>query len=755
VIRNSKSETDSSGFEGSPSKTDEDFSGSKNSVSNANKNNAKEEKVSPAPSAEGLAPTRSDFEVFVQDALGHPLNVFGRGLFQSGPTTFAPSSNIPAPSDYVIGPGDEIRVRAWGKIDVDVQVEVDRNGQIFIPRVGTLTVAGLHLSQLEGFIHDAIARQFKDFELNVTLGRLRSIQVFVVGQALHPGVYTISSLSTLVNALFASGGPSSSGTLRDVQVKRGSEVVTHFDAYALLLRGDKSADVHLLPGDVIYIPAAGPQIAVDGNLRTPGIFEMKSGSTIEEVIQDAGGLTAIAGSARAVLEEVINHGSRRITEFPLDATALRQQPRDGDILRIFPISPKIENAVTLRGNVALPGRYLWRSGMRVSDLIPNREFLLSRSYYNNQNALDVPVGEHPFSSSSTPTHNQVSASANSALGISTDPVVSTPGIDRTVQDVRPPDVANHDTEINWNYAVIERLDPRDLTTHLLPFVLGEAISQPGSPENKELQAGDVLVVYSAKDVALPDELLAKFVRIDGQVKSPGIYRVQQGETLRDVVVRAGGLSSRAYLYASQLTRESVRVEQEARLKDLLQRISRDVLSPANLTSASTTGSSRDLTGELSIRQAYIARLGEIHPNGRVVLRLNPEANRPEDVPDFVLEDGDHFFVPSVPNTVDVLGSVYNQGALRYLPDQRAGKYLKAAGGPTREADAKREFILRADGTVVSRQAVRNLERLIIHPGDAVVVPPQLKEKNLALSLVNWTQIVSTFALSALAIKALQ
>ena len=762
-----------------------------------------------APLQPPTPPPPSDFEKFVQDTVGHPLPVFGRKLFQNPSSSFGPSTNIPAPSNYVVGPGDQILIRAWGKIDVNAPVTVDRNGQIFIPRVGTLTVAGLRVDQLTDFIHVAIAQQFKDFQLTVTMGQLRTIQVFVVGQAIRPGVHTISSLSTLVNALFESGGPLPTGSLRDIQVKRDGRTITHFDVYAFLLNGDNTADVHLLPGDIIDIPPVGPQIAIDGDVNTPAIYEMKTDSTVATAIDAAGGLTAVAETARATLEHIVNHTSRSLQEISLNAAGMRTPLKDGDILRVYPISPRMDDAVTLRGNVAQPGRYPWHSGMRVSDLIPNTDSLVTRAYYNQQNELDVSSTDHPFRSeaarverrnASPPNEtNQQGRAANQQSRVANQPYDATgapinnanqpggvpgqlspnatptrdvtaesntnrlkdiadqsPGTKVLPRDEanRVPDVASHETEINWNYAVITRLNKTDLTTQLIPFVLREAITQPASAENKSLEPGDVVVIYSRKDLGLPLELQAKFVRIDGQVKAPGIYPLVEGETLRDMVKRAGGFTPHSYLYASQLTRESVRVEQETRMHNLLEQVGQEALSPANIVRNGPSDTGANATAELEIRKAYLARLSDIHPTGRVVLQLKPKDNSLEDVPDFLLQDGDHFFVPAAPNTVDVLGNVYNMGALRYLSGQRMGKYLDAAGGATRDGDKKREFILRADGTVISRQRVSKLDKLPIYPGDAIIIPPLLKGSAATYQLLNWTQIVSAFALTALAIKGL-
>ena len=391
----------------------------------------------------GPITTRSEFEMFAEDAAGRTLHVYGRQLFDEGPTTFAPMDRVPVPADYVIGPGDQLLIRVWGKIDLDARVTVDRNGQIFLSKVGTLSVAGLRYEQLESFLHSAIANLYKDFELNVTMGQLRSIQIFILGSARQPGAYTVSSLSTLVNALFASGGPSATGSMRHIQLRRDNRVLVDFDIYDLLRRGDKSHDVQLLPGDVIYIPPVGPQVAIMGSVNEPGIYELKGETTIAAALNDAGGLTNLAETDRVLLERIENHRRRRVDDFVLDASGLQRVIRDGDKLRFFRISPQFGNAVTLRGNVAQPGRFPWHEGMRISDLIPSRNFLITSNYWNQQNHL----------------------AGNAHVDMMTD-------------------LAENSAEINWDHASIERLDEQDLSTRLISFNLGDAIGNPASPDNQ-------------------------------------------------------------------------------------------------------------------------------------------------------------------------------------------------------------------------------------------------------------------------------
>jgi protein involved in polysaccharide export with SLBB domain len=767
----------------------------------------------------GPITTKSDFERFAEDGTGQRLRVYGRRLFDEVPTTFAPVERVPVPADYVLGPGDELLIRAWGKIDLDSRVTVDRNGQVYLPRVGTLNVAGLRYEQLEGYLHAAISALFKDFELNVALGQLRSIQIFVLGSARQPGAYTVGSLSTLVNALFTCGGPSATGSMRHIQLRRGNQLLADFDMYDLVQKGDKSHDVPLLPGDVIYIPPIGAQIAISGNVNEPGIYELKGETTMAAALEGAGGLTSLAGTERVLLERIENHSSRRVEEFSLDGSGLARLLHDGDLLRIFPLSPKFENAVTLRGNVAQPGRYVWKEGMRVSDLIPSRDFLITRDFWNRENQFLPGNTGHAFrsqragqseylradesgnrrgdQSGNQPGNPRTEEFEDRSTDQYEDRSTDQPGNRRTDQLEDQPTnqlgnrrtdqptnqlgnrrddtfgsgdgsentgktmigaVGQNNAEINWEYAVIERLDDHDLSTRLLPFRLVNAIDNRSSPDNQLLRAGDVVTIFSRADLDLPIEKHASFVRVGGEVNAPGVYRVSPGESLRDVVAAAGGLTPHSYLYASLLTRVSTRHAQEEQLRQATEQMQRELFARyANATpTPGQTGA--DQQAQLGLQQAALAKLSTIKPTGRVVLEMKPDATSAGDIPDFSIEDGDTFYIPPRFGTVQVEGSVYNANAFRRQPEKQLVAYLNDAGGATREADAKRIFVIRADGTVVSRQS-RNrhgsFEKMKLLPGDAIVVPEKLKVSSKLNDFLQASQFASQTALTAAALSVVK
>ena len=686
-----------------------------------------------------VPPEPNEFQKLVASSLGRTLPLFGQNLFRDGPAVFAPVENIPATADYVIGPGDELQVRAWGQVDIDYRAMVDRNGLISIPQVGAINVAGTRYQDLTGVVRSAIGRVFRNFELVVTLGQLRSVRVFVVGHAERPGAYTVSSLSTLVNALFAAGGPSPQGSMRAIQLKRGAKVVTEFDLYDLLLAGDKSKDAALLPGDVIYIPPVGPLAAVGGSVRNPAVFELKGSTSLAQLLDLAGGLSTIAQTRRATLERIENRDKRVVDQLSLDAAALARPAKDGDLITVLAISPKFENAVTLRGNVAQALRYPYREGMRVRDLIPDKEALVTRDYYLRKN-LAV----------------QLEGNANRAgRGRETGTGQQAISQQRLLDEVR-----NLEDEINWDYAVIDRLNETDLSTTLIPFNLGKAVLENDAAQNLALKPGDVVTVFSKRDVGASVGRRSVTVHLEGEFNHSGVYQAKPGETLRQLIARAGGVTQHAYVFGAELTRESTRKQQEERLARALEQIERD-LQQASVRRAQSVLTAEDaaaLKSEQEAQRALVSRMRALRPTGRIVLEL-PEQAKLADLPDVSLEDGDRVLIPSTPSMVSVFGSVYNESSFVYRPTKSVNDYLAQAGGPRREADEGSTFVLRADGSVVSRRQsglfLGSLGSLKPMPGDAIVVPEDFERTTWVRTLKDWSQIFYQFGLGAAAIQVLK
>ena len=707
----------------------------------------------------------TEFQQMVSQTTGRQLPIFGASLFRNVPSTFAPVDDAPVTPDYVIGPGDELRLQVWGQVNENGSFIVDRTGAIQVPQLGTVHVAGVRFSELTAFLRSQFERVYRNFELNVNMGQLRSIQVFVVGQARRPGSYTIGSMSTLLNALFESGGPLPQGSLRDIQVNRAGKRLVDFDLYDLLLRGDKSKDVALMPGDVIFIPTVGAQVALVGSVNNPAIYELRNETSVAQLLDLAGGKTSVAAGSAVRLERVFEHQMRSIVQVDLEK-ADAVELKTGDIVSVNSIVDRFKDAVTLRGNVANPGRYVWHSGMRISDLIPNPDALVTRNYWIKRNQLgQMPPQYEPVPPPSGEGSLQLPADANRQQderqrGTSTAPTGgNSVGVALTqgtgVFSART-DVVLSAPDIDWSYAVVERQDPKTLETSLLPFNLGKIVKEGDQSQNLELIPGDVVTIFSTADLRVPTSQQTRFVRLEGEFASSGVYSVRPGETLRQLLTRAGGFTSDAYLYASEFTRESTRRVEQQRLREYADQLDAQVSASTAATGARALND-RDAAGaqaSASDARAAIARLRQLQPIGRIVLQLKPDSHSLEDVPDLALEDGDRFVVPRVPSSVTVEGQVYSANAFVFERGKHTRDYLRLAGGPDRQADRRRAFVLRADGSVYSRQ-YGNVEHALIFPGDTIVMPPTIQRRALLRELVDVANIIGQFGIGVAAINVLR
>ncbi len=667
----------------------------------------------------------SNFQRFVQQTTGRALPLYGQQLF-SAPSGYVPVTQAPAPNDYILGPGDEVHMQVWGSIDADRRLMINRDGQIYLPKVGAINLTGVRAGDLESVLRSKIGRIFTNFELNATLGRLRSIQVYVVGQALQPGTYTVSSLSTLINALFEVGGPSSTGSMRNIQLKRDGRVVGNLDLYDFIARGDRNGDVPLQPGDVIVIPPVGPRVAVLGALEQPAIYELKGTGSVGEVLALGGGLSVLAKSGKALLERIdpAANTARRVEDFVLDTAGLQRSLRDGDILTLFEISPQFANAVTLRGNVAEPLRYPYTDGMRIRDLIPSREALITPDYYKRKNLLVL---------------SDKTDAADVELGV------------RNLLD-----------EVNWEYAVIERLDRATLTTRLIPFNLGRAVNDGDDQHNLVLEPGDIVTILSKKDLRVPQDRQTRLVRVEGEVAAPGIYQVEAGETLPQLLARLGGVTPNAYLYGAEFTRESVRRQQQKNLDAVIRKLESQLQAEIGkqLSDANTKGEAQD---QILAQQQQLERMKTFKSSGRVSLELPPTHVTLDALPALPLEDGDAIHIPSRPGFVTAVGEVYNENAIIHRPGRTVGDVLKSAGASD-NAELRYAFVLRADGSVKAARDNKSLfslggfEDIRMMPGDTVVVPAKLDRRTgwtkFLTGLKDWTQVLYQMGLGVAAWKTL-
>lgn len=676
--------------------------------------------------AHALAPT--EFQRFVAASTGQMLPVYGAGLFDATPATFGPLDRGPAPGELIIGTDDELRIRIWGQVNFSANLRVSREGEIYIPKVGAIHVAGIPFSAIPAHLRSVMERVYRNFELSVDMGEIHSVQIYVTGLANRPGEYSVSALSTLVDAVFASGGPAPGGSMRHIILKRSGRIITDFDLYALLVHGDDAGDVVLHSGDLLYIPAAGPQVALLGSVRQAGIYELRGSESIDNLLDAAGGKTTIASGAHLSLERIEEHARRRAFELSADSVGLATRLSDGDIVRIDPIVSNFRNTVTLRGAVANPGRFRWHDGMRISELLPDRDALLKRDYWWHRTQLGLPT-----------------------------PELALPGGGSGSAE-KPIAVESPAAQTNWNYAVIERLNKTKMSTSLIPFNLGRLVLDHDPSQDVNLEAGDVITIFSQSDIAVPIDEQTKYISLEGEFVHPGIYSIEPGDTLRSVVERAGGKTKRAYLYGAAFTRKSTRALEQQQLDEASNQLEHQILRKS-VTSASALNNA---AGQqvLSINQERVAKMRALQATGRIVLNLRSDRNGEYDLPDMQLEDGDRLFIPFAPETVEVFGAVFNPHAFLFRPGNRAEMYLRLAGGPDRDADRKRIFILCADGSVLSQDSAPSVFNhgfgsVKLHPGDSIIVPEKILRPSSISQALAWTQAVSQSSMTALEANALK
>ncbi len=700
----------------------------------------------------GQAAAPSEFQKFVERTTGRLLPAFGSRFFAEAREIDRSLANVPVTADYVVGPGDELVLRAWGGIDMDYRATIDRNGQVNLPRVGTFNVAGVRASDLDRHLRSQIGRLFTNFDMSVSLGQLRAVQVFIVGPALRPGVYTLPSQSTLLSAVVAASGPDANGSMRHIELRRNGRVVSELDIYDFLVQGDKSKDLQLVGGDVIVFKPVGPQVALTGTTDSPAIYELReTQQTLGDLLRFAGGTPVLTTPRQAQLERIdtsLPGAARFVEQIRLDNEGLKKPLRNGDILTLFSISPQFANAVTLKGHVAQALRSPFKPGMRIRDLIPDPEALISGDFYQRKNML-VQIIDEPTETAAS-MRNQARAS------------------DVVVGDRRRTPQAVLFNEVNWEFAVIERLNMRDLTTELINFNLRRAVLEGDPAHNLELKAGDVVTIYGQADLQVPVSRQTRIVSVEGEVSTPGVYQLAPGETLRQLLNRVGGFTPQAYVYGLEFTREETRRRQQANLTAVLTRLDAMAATQAARDAANRrdepTGAATSVAVSAAATQAQRARISRVQPNGRIALELSPDMQSVDQLPDLLLDNADRVVVPTRPGFVTVTGAVVNDNAFLWRPGRTAGDYIKIAGLDD-VSNASAMFILRADGTVSHSNDRRglfgygSLASSPAYPGDTIVVPNQLDFETWGRALVrnlkDFSQIFYQFGLGAAAIRTLK
>jgi protein involved in polysaccharide export with SLBB domain len=481
----------------------------------------------------------NEFQKYVLQTTGQALPLYGAEFFENLNNNNGQFSRSPVSDDYALGAGDQLLIRVWGSTSAEATVSIDRQGSISFPKLGTLKLAGVKAGQMDAVVKAFFSKFYKDIEVSVSLGKLRKITIFVVGQARNPGSYSLTGQSTLTSALFASGGPNASGSLRRLQLKRQGQTVAEFDLYNFLGNGDKSSDVKLQDGDVLFYPKAAGYMAVLGKLNTQAVFEVKGDKdTLAEYISLAGGLPVTADPRRATLDRIQPGADqpRSIQDLSLAGTGQQTQVKNGDVLTVVAVVPELSNAITLRGALAQPGRQAWKPGMRVSDVIQKKSVLMTQDTVRRQNetlfdqfeqertargrarvptdlaAERVLLDKGPYAQDKNAQNTGLSnpsamyKSSDAPANKVADPAKPTELTDRDVaiaqlgkpninEESLAERVGQLSEQVNLDYAVVERFSRETLQYTLLPFNLGQVLTAPKSQDDLLLEAGDVITVF--------------------------------------------------------------------------------------------------------------------------------------------------------------------------------------------------------------------------------------------------------------------
>lgn len=723
------------------------------------------------------------------------LKPFGYDLFAGTPSTFAPATDVPVPSEYVVGPGDTIEVQLIGNTKGRYSLVVGRDGRVNFPELGPIAVSGRRFEQVRDELESRVREQMIGTQASIGIGELRSIRVFVLGDAETPGSYTVSGLSSITNALFVSGGVKKIGSLRNIQLKRNGRTVTTLDLYDLLLKGDTRADERLLPGDVIFVPPLGPTVGVGGEVRRPAIYELKSEVTAAELLQLGGGLTADADPSVATLERINEKRARITVDVDLASSAGQSQKlQSGDTLRVPTIRPILEDSVAVSGYVHRPGEYQFKPGMRIADVIPSLDELkpnADQRYILVRREVPPDRRIRVFSADL----ERALAAPNSAANFELAPrdriyvFDLESGRDRVIEplmrELRMQSRLDDPTaevsvagkiKVPGKYPLEPGMTVSDLLraggsldeaaygghaeltryevvngdsrqAELIEIDLRSALT--GDPAaDLELKPFDYLVIKEVPLWAAQEE-----VEIGGEVKFPGRYPIHRGETLRLVMERAGGLTDLSFVEGAVFTRQELKEREKKQLETLASRMQSDV-AQFSLMTAQETG--KDAGQALAIGQSLLSNLRDAEPVGRLVIDLKRSmAAHPGSEQDIVLKDGDRLLVPRITQEVTVIGEVQSATSHLYRADLSRDDYIAMSGGLSTRADDDRIYVVRADGSVVTRSgnAWFSGGGADIRTGDTIVAPLDTERMRPLPLWQAVTSIIYNLAISAAAVNS--
>ncbi len=713
---------------------------------------------------------------------------FGYSFFRADADPFAAMNDIPVGPDYLLGTGDRINLSIWGSVDGSYQLEVNRSGELVIPKVGPIKVAGVSFGQLPQVLTGQISRIFRNFQLSVTMGKLRMIKVYIVGNVTTPGDYTVSSMSTLLNALSAAGGPTRNGSLRSIAIRRDGKLVDTVDLYDFFLKGDKSRDIRLQPGDTVFVPSIGPVAGIAGNVRRPAIFELRTEKTLKDLLALADGIVSTGYLQRLQISRVDAYEKKSVTDVnldpktagkDLDSLANDISIKDMDLVKIFPIDGTVRGYVRLSGYVLRPGDYAVKPGMTLHDLLPPENLL--PEYHQSIGSLTrlVPPDYHPEMIVINPVN---AAAGKPGFNLELQEFDTIKIYSRWEMEEMPRVRIGGEVQHPGEYRLLEGMTLRDLlytagnvkrtaflknaeiarmrrsgsdvTMSSLNIDLGLALDNDPK-HNLLLEPFDELTI---RRIPYWAEETDRYITIAGEVLFPGTYPIFKGEHISDVLRRCGGFTDKAYLRGAKFTRRSVKELQQKRMEEVLAKTERDIMQKqATLASVATSKEELDATkSALEALQKTVDRLKLVKAEGRVVMQFKQGQEIKTSDYDLLLEGGDILEIPPRPSVVNVLGYVYNPNSFVYQHGKDIEWYLDKTGGPVTDADKSEMYVIQADGSVFSRQQsfFSGFLSSQLEPGDTLVVPQKLEKIAWMREIKDISQILANMSITAATIWAI-
>jgi protein involved in polysaccharide export with SLBB domain len=739
-------------------------------------------------------PALRPFEIMLTPLPLEPVGIsalqpFGYDLFRDAQGTFAPFMEIPVPVGYVVGPGDTVNVQLFGNQNAEYFLTVSREGTINFPQIGPINVSGLTFADMRDVLNQRVAEQMIGVRASITLGELRSIRVFVLGDVEQPGSYAVSSLATMTNALLASGGVRAIGSLRNVQLRRDGELIETLDLYDLLLRGDTQNDARLQPGDAIFVPPVGETVSIDGEVRRPAIYELRNERSIAELVSLAGGMRPMANRAAVKLERIVPGLGTSVRDISLLTSAGGQTlVEDGDVIRVLPNLSQLAGSVRLAGNVYQPGLSQWSTGMRLSDLLPSPEwvkpmsdlnYVLIRREVAPNVEIEVLSADLEGIWQQEPGARDVFLEARDTahvFNLETGRQHIVQPILEELQAQAPPNQPFPVVRIGGQVRAVGEypLEPGMRLSDLLRA--GGGLSESAyaidaeltryaivNDEYRETELMQVNLAALTRGDLGADFMLAPYdylsirevprwrqqqaVTVRGEVVFPGEYQIRQGETLSSVLQRAGGFTELAFPEGSVFIREELRERERAQVETLARRVENDL--------AALSLSDPNSSEAISVGQTLVTQLRTAQASGRLVIRLDDliagDLNG-----DILLKDGDQLLVPDVSQEVTVLGEVQYATSHVYTTGRTRDDYLSMSGGLTQRADDDRVYVVRANGEVLAETGskwFRRTSEVEIRPGDTIVAPLDVDRLSPMARWSQITQIVYNLAIAAAAVNS--